>query len=613
MKAVIVGALAAILGTASSRPLDKRDYVTEVVYVTQFVDHAVVYVDQDGVPYSTSIIEQSSVVTSVDVVTTSEAVATVAPVISSSAPVVVAPSATPTPSSILPSFSLVSPSPEPSAVELGSKPSTTSEVQYVPPPSPAAPPPSPAAPPPAPASSSAAPAQSQAVKTEAGDVGDLAFGVTYDPFTGTEGNSRCKTDAEVADEFSRMSSYKVVRIYGMGCNIVPLAVQNAQKNGQTLMGGAYLSHKGNGEDLSAVITTWKDTIDEYASGSWDIMKLFSVSNERLNDHDMTASEIVDAIRRGRDQLRGAGYNGPVGAVDTVPATIDNPAICEASDVVMVNCHPFFDQNTAAADAGTFVKGQIELVKKACNTNRVVITETGWPHQGDANGKAIPSPENQAKALASIRSEFSSDVFIHNSFDSPWKSDWASSFNAERYWGVIQSAFIAHQQLGLQQLLNLLLRLDTIRQHTVLSRAKYGRQILVPPLLDIIIRVLPAMNQALNRVPLIADDEDNRVKLVAHHSADFLGGELQAAVASEEDSARNAFFLGRERGALACAGRVADAAPQDLRDGVDRGREARLPDAEVGGAGLGDDDVGGLQELAQARPEPGVCDCGLGRF
>lgn len=396
------------------------------------------YVDQDGVPYSTSIAEQSSVATSVEVVTTSEVVPTVAPVVSSSAPVVEpssvtatppptpAPPTTPAPvSSALPSFSLVSPPTEPSAAEVESTPVTTSAAQDA------------LTPPPSAFSSAAAPVPSQdpVAKKEDGD--GLAFGVTYDPFTGTEGNSRCKTDAEIADEFSRMASYKLVRIYGMGCNIVPLAVQNAQKNGQTLMGGAYLSHKGNGEDLSAVITAWKDTIDEYTGGSWDILKLFSVANERLNDHDMTASEIVDAIRRGRDLLRGAGYNGPVGAVDTVPATIDNPAICEAADVVMVNCHPFFDQNTAAADAGTFVKGQVERVKTACKTNRVIITETGWPHQGDANGKAVPSPENQAKALASIRSEFTSDVFIHNSFDSPWKSDWASSFNAERYWGVIQ--------------------------------------------------------------------------------------------------------------------------------------------------------------------------------
>ncbi|KAF1923585.1 glycoside hydrolase family 17 protein [Didymella exigua CBS 183.55] len=452
MKSILIaGAVAAILGTASGRPLNyKRDYVTEVVYVTEIVADAVVYVDQDGVPYSTLTVEQTTAATSVEAVTTSEVTPTSVSVATSSVDLVFAPSAAPSAPSAspttVPSFSLVAPQPEPSSAEFKSEPTTTAAVTsaYTPTSPPPVNTPAPApetsspAPDPAPAPSSVAPSTSSpapAVNANAGD--GLPTGVTYDPFTGTEGNSRCKTDAEITDEFSRMSSYKVVRIYGIGCNIVPLAVQNAQKNGQTLMGGAYLSNKGNGEDLSSVIKTWKDTIDQDANGSWDILKLFSVENERINDHDMTASEVVDAIRRARNQLRSVGYNGPVGAVETVPATLDNPSICEASDVVMVNCHPFFDQNTAAEDAGTFVKGQIERVKTACKTNRVVVTETGWPHQGDPNGKAVPSPENQAKALASIRSEFSSDVFIHNSFDSLWKTDWASSFNAERYWGVIQ--------------------------------------------------------------------------------------------------------------------------------------------------------------------------------
>lgn len=366
------------------------------------------------------------------------------PAVSSSADLVFAPSAIPSVSPVSPTTVSLTSSTASSA-QVQNTPTTTAAVTSaytappLPPPS-STPTPAPetSSPPPAPApSSAAAPASSPSpeISTDAGT--GLPIGVTYDPFTGSDQNTRCKTANEVADEFSRMSSYKNVRIYGMGCNIIPLAVQNAQKNGQTIMGGAYLSNKGNGEDLNAVITTWKNTIDEDANGSWDILKLFSVENERVNDHDMTASEVVDAIRRARDQLRSVGYDGPVGAVDTVPATVDNPSICQASDVVMVNCHPFFDQNTAADDAGTFLKGQIERVKSACKTNRVVITETGWPHQGDANGKAVPSPENQAKALASIRSEFSSDVFIHNSFDSLWKTDWAGSFDAERYWGVIQ--------------------------------------------------------------------------------------------------------------------------------------------------------------------------------
>ena len=391
-------------------------------------------------PYSTSALEQSTVASSVEVVTTPAAVSTTDPIISSSEPDTIAPSTTPAPASAsaLPSFSPVPPEPEPSSVEVESSssssppppleptPVTTQEPEY-------------SSPPPAPTSSSAAaPVETQAPPPNQNGAGILPFGVTYDPFTGSGSNTVCKTDAEIADDFSEMNSagYKVVRIYATDCGIVPIAVKNALKNGQTIMGGAYLSSGTSGEYLNTVISTWKNAIDECAGGSWDILKLFSVENERLDTHDMTASEIVDAIRRGRDQLRGVGYSGPVGAVDTVSAIIDNPAVCQAADIAMVNCHPFFDKNTAAEDAGTFVKNQIDRVKTACNTDRVIVTETGWPHQGDPNGKAVPSPDNQAKALASIHSKFTGDVFFHNAFDSTWKSDSASTFDAERYWGVI---------------------------------------------------------------------------------------------------------------------------------------------------------------------------------
>jgi exo-beta-1,3-glucanase (GH17 family) len=392
------------------------------------------------VPYSTSALEHSTVASSVEVVTTPAAVSTTDPIISFSEPDTIAPSTTPDPASASapPSFSLVPPEPESSSVEVESSssssppppleptPVTIQEPEY-------------SSPPPAPTSSSAAaPVETQAPPPNQNGAGTLPFGVTYDPFTGSGSNTVCKTDAEVADDFTKINSagYKVVRIYATDCDIVPLAVQNALKNGQTIMGGAYLSSGTSGEYLNTVISTWKSAIDNYAGGSWDVLKLFSVENERLDTHDMTASAIVNAIRRGRDQLRSVGYSGPVGAVDTVSAIIDNPAVCQAADITMVNCHPFFDRNTDAAGAGTFVKDQIDRVKTACNTDRVIVTETGWPHQGESNGDAVPSLDNQTKALASIHSEFNGDVFFHNAFDSTWKSDSASTFDAERYWGVI---------------------------------------------------------------------------------------------------------------------------------------------------------------------------------
>ena len=406
------------------------------MYVTDTVADVVVYVDENGTPYLTTTMgETSSVATPSAVASTTSEVAqptfepSSAPQVSSSA--APAPPASP-PASELPSLAFVTPPAEPTSVQV--KHDAPKKSSSAPAPTTSGEPAQPTQLSPAPQPSTAAP-DVPAKQSESSD--SLGMGITYDPFTGAQDGARCKTADEIASEFDRMTDYKAVRIYGLGCDIIPLAMKNVVKNGQKLMAGAYLSKSGNGEDLSEVIQTLKDAVDQYAGGSWDVVQLFSVENERVNDHDMTASDVVDAINRGRTQLRGLGYNGPVGAVETVPATIDNPAICQASDVVMVNCHAFFDTNTKAQDAGTFVKSEVERVKSACGGKRVVVTESGWPHQGDSNGDAVASPDNQRKALESIHSNFNQDMFIHNAFDDTWKSDSASTFNAERFWGVIQ--------------------------------------------------------------------------------------------------------------------------------------------------------------------------------
>ncbi|OAL54864.1 glycoside hydrolase [Pyrenochaeta sp. DS3sAY3a] len=439
-----VSALAAVLllGTASGRPLNaKRAVTTEVVYVTVSVANVIVYVDENGAPYQTS-----TAMTTNDAATSlivSSTTSDLAPPTLESTPAAQLPSTSdapapapgPTLSQAAPELAPSEVVPPPAAVtSTAVENQTPTEPTNVPPPPPTSTPEEPTPPtqlPPPPA-----PQPSVIDSQDNGHSNRLGMGVTYDPFTGSQDSARCKTEEEIADEWDKMKDYKAIRIYGMGCNIIPLAVKNVIQRNQKLMAGVYMSTRGNGEDMTQVIQSLKSAVDQYAGGNWDVVQLFSVENERVNDHDMTVSSVVDAINNARGQLRSLGYNGPVGAVETVPATIQNPALCEASDVVMVNCHAFFDTNTKAEDAGQFVKSEIERVKSACNSKRVVITESGWPHQGDANGQAVPSMENQRKALDSIRSNFDGDIFLHNSFDSTWKSDWASSFNAERFWGVI---------------------------------------------------------------------------------------------------------------------------------------------------------------------------------
>lgn len=257
------------------------------------------------------------------------------------------------------------------------------------------------------------------------------IGVTYDPFT----PGGCKSEEEIRRDWEGMKQFGTVRLYGIGCNLVPVAVGLAHENKQTIFAGAWLSNGADNEPQDDVIRTYADAVKNKADGDWNVIAAFSVENERVNDKVLTGSAVVEAILTAREKLRALGYKGPVGAVETVPAMVGNPSICEAADIAMVNAHAFFDTNAAAEDAGQFVQGQVDLVKKACN-KRVVVTETGWPHQGDLHDKAFPSRENQKKAIESLRSKFEGDLYLFNAYDSPWKSDWQGSFNAEKFWGIL---------------------------------------------------------------------------------------------------------------------------------------------------------------------------------
>ena len=121
-----------------------------------------------------------------------------------------------------------------------------------------------------------------------------------------------------------------------------------------------------------------------------------------------------------------------------------------------------------------------------------------------------------------------------------------------------------------------------------------------------------MDISLNGIPIIADQENGNGQFLADHGANFLGAKLKGAVAYEEDrSARSCFaascrcccFFRGEGGALSCAYGVSDGAPKHLGYGGDVGGEFGFPNAEVCGAGFGDDDVGGLEPLADTWPEP----------
>ncbi|KAI1760913.1 glycoside hydrolase superfamily [Hypoxylon sp. FL1150] len=254
------------------------------------------------------------------------------------------------------------------------------------------------------------------------------YGVTYSPYKGSGG---CKTADEVDADFAVMAqSYGVIRLYGVDCDQVAMAYAAAKNHGNKLFLGIF-DINSLGQSIATIATG--------VQNEWSIVDTVSVGNELVNNGG-TVSQSLGALSQARSALRAAGYQGPVVVVDTFVAVLTHPELCDQSDYCAVNVHPFFDPNTGPRQAGRFVTSTVERIRSRLSdpNKRVVVTETGWPWQGESNGAAIPGMSQQSIAISSIKNAYAnnpSDVILFTAFNDMWKKPDAGTFMAEQFWGM----------------------------------------------------------------------------------------------------------------------------------------------------------------------------------
>ncbi|KAK6465422.1 soluble cell wall protein [Scheffersomyces coipomensis] len=267
----------------------------------------------------------------------------------------------------------------------------------------------------------ASPAPSAAGADAAG-----AKGITYTPYAN---DGTCKSSSQIASEIASLSGFDIIRLYGVDCNQVGAVLASKAANQKVLAGIYYM------DAIAAGIQTLTEAVN--ANGGWSEIYTVSIGNELVNGGQATPAQVAGYVATGRAALTAAGYSGPVVAIDTFIAVINNPSLCEYSDYIAVNAHAFFDGGYTADQAGAWVLAQIERVWTACGgAKSVFITETGWPSQGESNGVAVPSKPNQEAAVSSIKSSCGSDVVLFTAFNDLWKAPGA--FDAEQYWGIFSS-------------------------------------------------------------------------------------------------------------------------------------------------------------------------------
>lgn len=254
------------------------------------------------------------------------------------------------------------------------------------------------------------------------------MGICYDMINS---QTQCKNQATINSEFSFLKSqgYGMVRVYGIGCPVGDF-VAGAAQNGLKMIVGLNTIGNLNG-DLNTLIGM--------VNGAWSTIDTVYIGNEQVNTGAASSGQVAAAVTTARGILSGAGFSGNVVTVDTFNAMEADATICSTSDYCAANAHAFFDPNTVAANAGTFVMNAYNGVMKANNGKKTVITESGWPYQGTCNGQACPSVANQKTAMDSLMQSFAgmpSNIFMFQAYDAGYKSP--GQFGVEQFFGIYDS-------------------------------------------------------------------------------------------------------------------------------------------------------------------------------
>lgn len=285
-----------------------------------------------------------------------------------------------------------------------------------------------AAPPPASTySAPAAPSPSSSSTPSVGNSGNH-WAVTYTPYTTT---GACKSvdavNSDVADIAAK--GFKALRIYSTDCSGLQNVGNAAAAHGLKMVIGVFIA--------SGDLTDAHEQVQQISQwAKWSVVDLIVVGNESIQDKYVTASQLAGFISQAKSAFKSAGYAGPVTTTEPLESLQASAgALCDVIDIVGANLHPFFNSATDAANAGSFVASQLDIVDSLCPGKKGINLETGWPSAGNCNGMACPSPSYQATAIKGIIAAAGDRCVILSYANDEWKA--AGPFDVEQHWGAIQ--------------------------------------------------------------------------------------------------------------------------------------------------------------------------------
>jgi len=194
------------------------------------------------------------------------------------------------------------------------------------------------------------------------------------------------------------------------------------------------------KDLKTMVGAWisgdKDQNEKEINALINLAKfglvdIAVVGNETLMREELTENELLEYIHRVKQAIPGV----PVTYVDAYYQFIERPQLIDACDVILVNCYPFWE-GCSIEQSATYLKQMYAVTQKAANGKQVIISETGWPNQGESTKDAQPSEINAMKYFINTTNWAQQNevpLFYFSSFDESWKVHHEGDVGAR--WGL----------------------------------------------------------------------------------------------------------------------------------------------------------------------------------
>ena len=158
-----------------------------------------------------------------------------------------------------------------------------------------------------------------------------------------------------------------------------------------------------------------------------------VGNEVLLRADIPKAALIDYIR----EVKKNSWR-PVSTSETWDVWLKNPDLVDEVDFIAVHILPYWE-GISADDAVDYVFDRYHEVAAAYPNKPIIITEVGWPSDGQPFKHAEASIPNQARFLREFLNRADAEkvtYYIVEAFDQPWKKSIEGSAGA--YWGIFNA-------------------------------------------------------------------------------------------------------------------------------------------------------------------------------